>query len=333
MGSRAGVIALLIAAELAIVGLAIYSMGGMGGAHAAFASNGGMQHFDYSAKPIASLSAGSTPHVVVNDDDDRIMVTASTDGLVHVQDLKQYHGTFWGTPDIKPLIVDRTADGVSIARAPSNGMNISFFSWNVDRIAIAIPPGSTLDIERSSGSNITGLSGPVTARSQDGSITLATLRGNVDATSGDGAIDATDIRADNVKLQSADGHVELHGVIAGTLSATTQDGHIAVDGLQITGSDATIHSDDGSVRVNGSFATGTYEVSSNDGHIDVTVPAQSNLTIAASTGDGNITRDGRSYDGGDSDSTSQSFTLGGGSGHLNLNSHDGSISITTNGAT
>jgi hypothetical protein len=331
MGSRAGVIALLIAAEVAIVVLAIYIMGG---AHAAWASNGGMHHIDYSAKPIAPLSAGSTPHVVVNDDDDRIMVTASTDGLVHVTDLKQYHGTFWGTPDIKPLTVERTADGVSIARAPSNGMNISlFFSWNVDRIAIAIPPGSTLDIERSSGSNITGLTGAVTARSQDGSITLATLRGNVDAQSSDGAIEATDVRADDVKVQSADGHIELHGVITGTLSATTEDGHIAIDGLQITGNNAIIHSDDGSIRVNGSFATGTYEVSSDDGHIDVTVPAQSNLTVAASTGDGSITRDGRSYDGGDSDSTSQSFTLGGGSGHLNLTSHDGSISITTNGAT
>jgi hypothetical protein len=330
MGSRGALVALLIAVEVAIVIVAVVSMTG---AHAAWAG-GGMHRFDYTAKPIAPLSAGSSPHIVVNDSDDRIVVTASTDGLVHITDLKQLHGTFWGSPNMAALEVSRTADGVAISRPGSSaGLNFSlFFSYDEDRVAIAIPAGSSLDIERSSGSNVTGINGDAIVRSQDGSLTLAALRGNLDAQSEDGAIDASDVRADSVKLQSADGHIELHDVVAGTLSATTQDGHITIDGLQVTGNVATIHSEDGAVRVSARFADGgNYEVSTDDGRIEMTLPAQSNLTIAASTSDGRITRDGTSFsDSGDG--TSRSFTLGGGSGHLNLSSHDGSISITTNGA-
>jgi DUF4097 and DUF4098 domain-containing protein YvlB len=331
MASRGALIALLIAVEVAIVAVAVYSMSG---AHAVWAGTGGggFHHYDFTAKPIAPITAGSTPHIVVSDPDDRIMVTASTDGQVHIQDLKAFHGTYWGTPNITPLTVEKTADGVSISRPEFDSAAFGVFvSWSVDRVAIQIPAGSTLEIQRSSGSNITGINGDVTTKSDDGSITLATLRGNVDAESSDGHVSASDIKSDTVKLQSDDGYIEMHDVVAGTLDARTDDGHITVDGLQVTGNTATIHSNDGQIHVNAAFATGNYEVSSDDGHIDVTVGAQSNLTVAATTGDGRITRDGQSFHD-DGDSTSRSFTLGGGSGHLNINSHDGSISITTNGA-
>jgi hypothetical protein len=330
MGSRGTLVALLIAVEVAIVIVAVVSMTG---SHRVWASGGGgLHHVDFSAKPIAPFSAGSTPHIVVSDPDDRIFVNVSPDGLVHVEDGKEFHGTFWGTPNITPLTIAQNADGVSISRPKFDSGSFSvFFSWNVDHVTIEVPAGSTIDIEHSSGINIAGIDGAVTAKSDDGSITLATLRGNVDAESSGDYINASDLKADTVKLHSGDGHIELHDVVAGTLNATTEDGHITIDGLQVTGNTATIHSNDGPIRVNASFATGNYEVSSDDGHIDVTVGSQSNLTVAASTSDGRITRDGTSFN--DSgDGTSRSFTLGGGSGHLNLSSHDGSISITTNGA-
>lgn len=314
MRSRTPLIAVLIAVELAIVGLVVYSLSG---AHPAWASGGGgLQHIDYTAKSIAAISAGASPHVVVNDSDDRVIVTASTDGLVHVQDLEQYHGTFWGHPNETPLTVTRTPDGVSIARPDSGGMNISFFfSWDTERIAVAVPPGTMLDVEQSSGDEVTGLNANLTVKSQDGSI------------------DATSIRADKVYLNSSDGHIELHDVVAGTLDVNSDDGHISLDNIRVTGDAATIHTNDGPVSGDVGFAAGgTYEVSSDDGHITLTLPSRSNLTVVASTNDGHFQRDGQSIGNRDDDGAGGTFTLGGGSGHLNVNSHDGSISIMTNGA-
>ncbi|HEY5257769.1 MAG TPA: DUF4097 family beta strand repeat-containing protein [Candidatus Baltobacteraceae bacterium] len=313
MGSRAGVIAMLIAVEIAIVGLAIFSM-----AHARGVwGRGPLNSYNYTGKPIAPLAAGSTPHVVVDDSNDQVVVTASTDNLVHVADLTSYHGSGWGSPQIQPLTVTRTADGVSITR-PSNDVRVDFnflgSSVEEDRITIALPVGSAIDIQGCAGADVTGVNGKVTVRSQDGQIALATLRGDVDVASNDGSIQSRD-------------------VIAPTFSASTDDGSVTIDGLHVTGKSATIHSNDGSVTVAGDFAgSGTYEVSTDDGRIALTLPSTANLVVAASTNDGSVSRDGRSLANGDGDN-SGTFTLGGGSGRLNVSSHDGSISIMTNGAT
>jgi hypothetical protein len=323
-------IALLVAVEIVVAGLVLYSLGGM---HGAFA--GGLHRVDFSPATIAPLAAGATPRITVDDPDDRVVVTTSPDAMVHVTDRTEAHGMYWGTSSFPKLDVQRTADGVSVSRPGQsvNGIHFALFGIDTERIEVAVPAGSTVALEQCSGADVTGISGSTTVRSQDGHIVLADLRGAVDAQSSDGYIEVRNVHTDRVALHTDNGHIELHDVAAAIFEATTNDGRITIDSLRVAGdgSRAKIHSDNGSVLLSADFAPGgTYDISTDDGRITATLPSQANLVVAASTNDGRVVRDGQSFD--DDGATHRTFTLGSGAGHLNLSSDNGTISITTNGA-
>src|SRR5579871_2540346 len=110
--SRATVVAMLVAAQIAIVGMAIYAVGG---GRTSFAA--GLRSADFSATPIAPLAAGTTPHVVIDDPHSRVIVGTSADELVHVRDLTSIRGAVFSSGPYPHLTAARTADGVRIARA------------------------------------------------------------------------------------------------------------------------------------------------------------------------------------------------------------------------
>lgn len=302
--SRSSFVALLIAAELVIVGIALYAIRGMGRVHAA----------DFAARTIAPLDAGAAPQIDIDDPDSRVDVSVSSDGLVHVKDLTDLHGAFFGGPSsVGQLDVARTPAGVAIRRPHTGGLSLSFGSIE-RRIEVDVPSGSRLHVTRCSGARVSGIAGGVAVASQDGRIELTGLRGSVDAKSDDGAIVATDIRGDSVVLQSADGHLTLDDVSASSLDGQTKDGSIEARGLTIA---------DGARR--GVLRT-------DDGSIRVALVPDANLTVDASTGDGDIDVDGSTVNTGDGDSAQHTIRLGNGTGGLQLSSGDGSIHILTNGA-
>lgn len=303
--SRASLVALLVAVEIAIVGIALYTVRNVAGVHAA----------QFVAKSYPPLSAGSAPRVAIDDPDSRVDVAVSTDGLVHVKDFTNLHGAFFGSHStIAHIDVKRTADGVSISR-PSSG-HVAFFDlWNSERrIEVDVPSGAQLDIARCSGARISGVEGGVAVASQDGRITLTDLRGTIHATSGDGSITATRVHGDSLVLQTSDGHLRLQDVTAASLDARTDDGSIEAHGLAIAGGaqHAVLHTADGSIRV--------------------ALTSGADVTVDASTSDGHIDVDGNAASNGDSDSAQRTVRLGNGSGSLQLSSGDGSIHLTTNGA-
>ncbi len=314
--SRASVVGVLIAVEVLIAGIALYVIGGSGSwsgmnSHGGFFS--GIHHYSFVAAPVAPLDAGTSPSISIDDPDSRVEVGASSDGLVHVKDLTGVHGpTFSSDRSIPQLHVTRTADGVSIVRPP----HAHFFVFGEvdERIEVDVPPGSKLDVARCSGADVSNLAGPVVVRSQDGHITLTALRGTVDARSDDGYIEASDLRGDSLTMESSDGHLALRDVAVAALTARTNDGHIDASGIALTGTNgtATLHSDDGSIKL--SLAPGN------------------NLTVAASSNDGSVAIDGKRVDSGDSDSAQHTVRVGDGSGSLTVSTNDGSIHIITNGA-
>lgn len=302
--SRATVVAMLVAAEIAIVGMAIYVLGGGGSSFAA-----GLHSAGFTAAPIAPLAAGATPHVIIDDPHSRVVVGTSGDELVHVRDLTHIHGAVFSSAPYPHLTATRTPDGVRIARADGGRVSFSFFEMSVQRVEVDVPPGSRLEIARCEGANINGIEGGVSVRSIDGHVTLSDLRGSVDARSNDGYISATNVRGDRLAMESLDGHLSLDNVTVASLIGTTRDGHIEAAGLSV-GNDATLQTADGWMRVG--FAPGT------------------DATVDASTRDGKITVDGFSND---NDSSAQrTIRLGAGTGRMKLATDDGSIHITTNGA-
>jgi DUF4097 and DUF4098 domain-containing protein YvlB len=305
--TRSSLVAMLIAVEVAIVGVAIYAVRGAHAVHAA----------DFVAKPIAAIDAGTSPRIAVDDVDSRVVVAVSSDGLVHVKDLTSTGGAFFGDRLTVPqLDVKRVADGVSISRAESKDSGLHFqLGWSERRVEIDVPAGSHLDIARCAGAEISGITGGVAVASQDGRIRLSDLQGTVNAKSDDGSISASRIRGDALSLSSADGRLTLIDVSASSLDAQTKDGSIEARDLAITGGaqHAVLHTGDGSIRV--------------------ALAARSDLTVDASTSDGKVIVDGQSFkNAGDGDSTQHTVRLGSGAGTLQLSSDDGSIHINTNGA-
>jgi hypothetical protein len=304
--SRASVVALLVAAELWVVGMAIWAMGGRG---PTFAS--GMHHADFTPAAVSPIAAGAAPHVVVDDVRSRVNVAASSDQLVHVRDLTRLGGMIFSSRPYPQLRVERTPDGVRIERPSVENLGIDLFGYSTQSIEVLVPSGSQVDVQRCAGANVTGIDGGVSVHSQDGHVKLADLQGNVDARSDDGYIEASNVRGDRLAMASMDGHLGLQDVSVGSLSATTHDGRIEASGLSFTGDqpDATLHSADGSIKVQ--------------------LAPNADLTIDASTDDGRIYVDGSSErnDG----STQRTIRLGSGTGKMTVGTSDGSIRIFTNG--
>ena len=302
--SRVSIVGMLLAAEVLIVGMAIYAVGGGAPTFAA-----GMHRRDFSAALIASIPAGAAPHVVIDDADSRVQVETSSDQLVHVRDLTQMHGWIFSSGKYPKLVVSRTSDGVRIERPGTPVSGIAVFGFSTQAIEVDVPQSARLEIARCSGADVRGLTGGVNVHSVDGHVTLTDLQGTVDARSDDGYLEATNVRGDRLDLSSMDGHIGLQDVTVTSLTATTRDGRIVADDLNVT-QDGTLQTDDGSVRVR--------------------LASNSNLTIDASTRDGRISVDGNSSERND-DSAQRTIRLGAGNGQMKVATADGSIRILTNG--
>lgn len=303
--SRKAFVAMLCAVEILIFGLILNSL---------HIGASGFHRVDSDSKTYAPVNAGLSPEVQIEDPDSNVTVSASSDGLVHVSDVRSIHGFAWGTqPAPVDLSISRTISGLRITRS-GGGVN-AIFGESSQHTEIQVPSGAQVHIAKCSGASVTGMRNNLDVESQDGRITLADIRGDVVA-------------------NSSDGSIHLRDVIANSLEAKTADGRIEGMNLAIDGSSprAALHSDDGSIILNGRFAAGgSYDISTNDGRVEMALSPNADLTVNASTESGHIYVDGARY--GDGDTAAHSIRLGNGSGAMRLATQDGSIHITTNGAT
>ncbi|HEY9084632.1 MAG TPA: DUF4097 family beta strand repeat-containing protein [Candidatus Tyrphobacter sp.] len=254
----------------------------------------GIRHVDFTPRAIAPLAAGLAPRIGVDDGQSRVIVEPSNDGRVHVTDKTWFYGGVWSTQPVAQLQVRRTPHGVSISRPQQNGAHWFWFGiGEYDRaIEIDVPARTMLSVAHCAGARIDGLSG------------------NIDVTSDDGRIEASNVHADLISLRSGDGRIMLNGVAARMLSATTDDGRIEVQDLRTrTG--------------------GAYDLMTHDGSIVLGFAGPPNATVAASTQDGNIRLDGRCVADGD---IVEPIRLGNGSARVRATTDDGSIRIASNGA-
>jgi Toastrack DUF4097 len=313
--SRTSVVAMLLAAELLIAGMAVYSL--RGGFAPGFASFGhqGAGGGEFVAKSIAPIMAGLSPSVTIDDPNSGVQVSASTDGMIHVKDDTYFHSWFGGGHrDYPQLKVTQDLSGVHVTRASAEGDFT--FGNSREHIEVQVPAGSSLVIGHCESAEISGLNNGVTVTSQDGHIDLTDMRGTIVAHSDDGHITASRITTSSLDVSSADGYVEgLNLDLIGTAPMVK------------------LHSNDGHVTATGRFpAGGTYDFSTNDGKGYVTLEPGSDVTLDASTDDGAIHVDGerrRDFDHGDPASGVLHF--GSGASTMRLHSQDGSLYITTNG--
>lgn len=330
MGSSRGTIVIvLVAAEIAIL-TAIFSLiGGRSFTTPGFAANRPAWVRSDGRHEVATLEAGQAPKLLISDRSSRIIIKPSTDGKVHVIDL-------WssGARAIPTLRVTRGADGIHVDRDEVSGVGYYlFYPFTTERTEIDVPVAATIEIAKSSGSDITGVQGGVSTHSQYGHIILTAIRGNVEAQSDDGYIEAHDVQGESVTLNSESGHLALIDVAAKTVTALTSDGHISASNVKIDGDGAAarIHTNDGSVTFNGQLATaGHYTIGTDDGRIRLNVPSVNAMTVHARSQDGSIRVDGKRT--GSGEGPSNYDATGSAAGSLELATQSGSITITTTGA-
>jgi hypothetical protein len=263
--SRSSVVAGLVAVEVTLVVIALYAIGigRPGGAMAA------MEHYNFVGKPMPPVTAGNAPHVTIDDPESTVVVNTSTDGMVHVTDFTNVRGLrFPGNSGIPPLRVSHTADGVAISRPYHQ--RFFLMGMSEERIEVDVPEAARLEIGHCEGADVTGVSGGVYVRSQDGHIGLTDVKGTVDAHSDDGSIRTHALAlTGNNTVSTDDGRIEL-GFAPGAdlnLEASTDDGRITVDGNRVGRDD---DDDAAHYTMRLGSGSGSLRATSRDGSIHIT---------------------------------------------------------------
>ncbi|HEX5275076.1 MAG TPA: DUF4097 family beta strand repeat-containing protein [Candidatus Rubrimentiphilum sp.] len=268
--SRTGVIAVLIAAELFVASVIVVSAGGL----KTFTGMGDAQGFSNMSYTLRAIDAGDRPHVVIDDADSGVTVSASNDGKVHVTDTRHIHG--WGSAPAR-VQLQKTVDGVLIERPAKSGDNL-MFGFEFGGTVVEIPPGSTLEIRNASGADVSDLTGTIAVRSDDGHIS------------------ATNVHTGDLTLSTADGHISLTDVDAGKLSAVTSDGAIRVSNLRVR--NGVLHTSDGSIHIGFADAGDvTVRAQTGDGSIRINGIRQDGSPVQYKFGNGSGTLDVATQDG------------------------------------
>jgi hypothetical protein len=311
---RTSWIAMLVAAEIVILGLVAYSIrGAFSGSP--FAGVGGGTGADFVPKTFAPIAAGSTPRVTIDDPDSGVTIGVSQDGLVHVKDDTSFSGWMFHTRGYPQLTVTQDSNGVHISRPAHDEIWGIGFSNSHQHFEVQVPANATVSVDECDNAEVSGLKNGATIKALDGRIELTNVAGTIVAHSDDGHIAADDVTSPSLDLSSNDGWIEVKNFTAAGSAPFVQ-----------------LRSDDGHIAASGLFpAGGKYDVATSDGHINVAFAHGSDVTIDASTNDGSLHVDGvrqRSDD--DSDGVRQSIRVGSGSSAMRVHSDDGSITITTN---
>jgi DUF4097 and DUF4098 domain-containing protein YvlB len=209
-------------------------------------------------------------------------------------------------------------------------------SQDGNTITVDVPKPSPLEtssMRRSPGANLivaVPARTAVVARSGDGSIEVRGVNGKVDLNTDDGSVRVEEIAGDLV-ARTGDGPVNGRKV-DGRAEIRTGDGSIGLDGV-LTG--VTIETRDGSIEVTarpGSRTDTDWDVTTGDGNIQMEVPRDFGAEIDARTGDGRVrvdtltdTPDARVRD--DDERASVTGRLGGGGKSLRVRSSSGSITV------
>jgi DUF4097 and DUF4098 domain-containing protein YvlB len=259
--------------------------------------------------------------------------TFAVSGTADVE-LKTFDGsievTSWDKPEVA-ITIERRADSQADAEAlkvtaEQNGnriivqavkpegrdssVQVGFHHGRSVRFVVNVPKTTNLNATSGDGSiSVSGLTGRVEARSGDGSIATNDINGDVALDTGDGSVTADNV-AGNLKVNTGDGSVSIKGQPKG-LVAHTGDGSVSVD-----------------VVAGNSTPAGDWELTTGDGGIHVTLPANFNAQVDAHTGDGGIDANDFGLRASGEDRNDLRGAIGSGGPMLRLRTGDGGITLS-----
>ena len=202
----------------------------------------------------------------------------------------EFHVDYQGYELNRNLHIDSRQDGdrVEITARITGRWGFSFgHNLRKLRIEARMPREADLDVQTGDGSVETqALDGSLHVHTGDGAVRSEAVTGSVDIYTGDGSITLDGAKGDT-RLRTGDGHIEARQV-DGKVDATSGDGHITIAGRFDV---LSIKTGDGSINASaapGSKVAASWSIHTGDGSVDLTLPADLQADIDASTRDGHI---------------------------------------------
>jgi hypothetical protein len=194
--------------------------------------------------------------------------------------------------DKRDIVARAVGDTIHISKRGDEGMS----SGDDRMVTVIVPPGTEVTVASGGDIKATGLQAAASISSV-----------------GRGSVAIEDFDGPRLRVSSTHGSILLQKVTATHLDVTSSDDHIDGSALQVR--DGTISADD---HVTLGFATGTntlVNALTNDGKIDVSgFPDGASLSSTSND-----------------DNASQTVRVGSGTGHLEVHSNDGNITLTQEG--
>ena len=203
------------------------------------------------------------------------------------------------------------------------------------------PPSSTdltITVPAWMGLDLSGVNSSVKVAGVRAPITVETVQGDVEVEGGEGNVSLRSVQGE-VTLKGAKGRIDVHSVnedvsvtdASGEITAETVNGEIVLE--RVNASSLTATTVNGDVGYDGPIRTGgQYNLSSHNGDVTIAMPPSASAMVTVSTYSGEFesdfpitlreTRKGRRF----------SFTLGGGSAQVSLESFQGTIRLARPGS-
>jgi hypothetical protein len=239
----------------------------------------------------------------------------------------------WDRNEVLVEVEKRGPDQATVDKIKVNASQ----SGNTITLDVAKPsPLTTTGFQRSPSASLivtVPLQTAITARSGDGSITIRRVNGKVDLNTEDGSVRIEDVKGD-LAVRTGDGSVHARQ-IDGHVTINTGDGSVGVDGV-LAGLE--LETRDGSIEVTartGSVVESGWSVTTGDGSIRLEVPEGFNAELDAQSADGRVRVDKLAdqapstseREERDRDRSSVRGKLGAGGKPLKLRSGSGSITV------
>ena len=272
-----------------------------------------------------SFAVSGRPNVHVETNDGGVRVTSGDAKQVAFR--VEYQGYELG----KNLRVDTRQDGdrVELIARVSGHWGINF-GWGHNRrlnIEVRMPQQGDLQVNTGDGSvETSGLSGTLNVHTGDGSVKATNLDGAIDLHTSDGGITVDTLKGD-IKLRTGDGSIEARE-LDGKVEAESGDGHIRLVGRFEA---LNVKTGDGSVDTRvlpGSKMATAWTLHTGDGSVDISLPADFQADINATTGDGHISLGVPVTVEGTFSRSEVRGKMNGGGQTLTIHTGDGSIRLT-----
>jgi hypothetical protein len=226
---------------------------------------GGMFASTSQIQPTKTFNVGTTPKVVVNNQNGDVRIHTGSAGKVEVNAQQSEFGPFSNSNDVK-VRYEQNGDTINIVVEGNSGF--LFFGNEVD-FDITLPETSNVEVNSGSGDiELNQVQGSAFLQSGSGTIKASGISGQATFKTGSGDIEVTNIT----------GQADLH----------TGSGDIELKQASLKG-DSVLETGSGSISYEGSLDNqGSYKLRTGSGNVEMRLPENSSFSLNTSTGSGEV---------------------------------------------